>query len=135
MATARFWRENPSRYNLAASRCDNCGKVFFPPRAVCSTCHRKSIGKMTSLKLKGTGEVHSYTLVHDAPAQLEMLKPYVVAIVKMDEGVMLTSQLIDCDPKKVEIGMRVKTTLRKLGEDGPAGVIWYGYKFVPEDQV
>jgi uncharacterized OB-fold protein len=44
---------------------------------------------------------------------------------------MLTSQLIDVDPKKVEIGMRVGTTLRKVGEDGPAGVIYYGYKFRP----
>ena len=30
------------------------------------------------------------------------------------------------------MGMKVKTTLRKLGEDGPAGVIHYGYKFVPD---
>jgi hypothetical protein len=62
---------------------------------------------------------------------MEMLKPYIVVMVKMDEGVMITSQLIDCDPKDVKIGMRVRTTLRRLGEDGPAGVIYYGYKFAP----
>jgi uncharacterized OB-fold protein len=131
MATARFWRENPSRYNLKAVRCGNCGKVFFPPRVVCSVCHRKSIGKMECMNLKGEGEVYSYTVVHEAPSQFEVLKPYVVAMVKMDEGVMLTSQLIDSDPKGVEIGMRVRTTLRRIGEDGPGGVIYYGYKFVP----
>ena len=131
MATARFWRENPSRYNLKAVRCGNCGKVFFPPRAVCSVCHRKSIGKMECLNLKGEGEVFSFTVVHEAPSQFEILKPYMVVMVKMDEGVMLTSQLINSDPKDVKIGMRVKATLRRLGEDGPSGVIYYGYKFRP----
>jgi hypothetical protein len=131
MATARFWRENPSRYNLKAVRCNNCGRVFFPPRGVCSVCHRKSIGKMECLNLKGEGEVFSFTVVHEAPSQFEILKPYMVVMVKMDEGVMLTSQLINSDPKDVKIGMRVKATLRRLGEDGPSGVIYYGYKFMP----
>ena len=131
MATARFWRENPSRYNLKAVRCGNCGKVFFPPRAVCSVCHRKSIGKMECTNLRGEGEVYSFSVVHDAPSHFEILKPYVVAIVKMDEGVMLTSQVIDADAKDVHIGMRVKATLRRIGEDGPGGVIYYGYKFMP----
>jgi len=135
MATARYWRENPSRYNLAASKCGVCGKVFLPPRAVCSVCHRKSIGKMEPLQLSGQGEVFSYTVVHDAPSQFEMLKPYVMVIVKMDEGTMLTSQLIDCDPKEVKIGMRVRTAFRRVGEDGQAGVIYYGYKFAPADSV
>ncbi len=131
MATARYWRENPSRYNLVASKCGVCGRVFLPPRAVCSNCHRKSIGKMQPLQLKGEGEVFSFTTVYDAPSQFEMLKPYVMAMVKMDEGTMLTSQLIDAEPEEIKIGMRVKATLRKVGEDGEAGVIYYGYKFKP----
>ena len=131
MATARYWRENPSRYNLMASKCGTCGKVYIPPRGVCPVCHRKSIGKMTPLKLKGEGVVYTYTVVHEAPAEFEMLKPYLVAMVQMDEGVMLTSQLIDVDPAEVRIGMRVRATMRRVGEDGPAGVIYYGYKFAP----
>jgi uncharacterized OB-fold protein len=78
------------------------------------------------------GEVYSYSLVHEAPAAFEMQKPYVVAMIKMDEGVMMTAQLTDCEPAEVQIGMRVKATLRKIGEEGPGGVIHYGYKFVPE---
>jgi hypothetical protein len=86
---------------------------------------------MEQLLLSGEGEVYSYSIVHDAPSQFEMLKPYVLAMVRMNEGVMLTSQLIDAYPKEVVIGMKVRTTLRKVGEDGPAGVIYYGYKFTP----
>lgn len=131
MPTARFWRENPSRYNLKASRCGVCGRVSFPPRSICPVCHRKSIGKMEEIKLKGEGEVYSFSVVHDAPLQFDIIKPYVIAMVRMDEGIMLTSQIIDCEPSEVRIGMKVHTTLRKLGEDGAAGVISYGYKFVP----
>ncbi len=131
MAIPRFWREIPSRYNLIGTKCGSCGTVDFPPREVCPDCGRKSIGKMTKVKLGGKGSVVTYTVIHDAPAAFEMQKPYVVAIVEMDEGVRITSQIIDVRPEDVKIGMRVQATFRKLGEEGEAGVIHYGYKFRP----
>lgn len=135
MTAPRYWRENPSRYNLIGVRCGNCGKMFFPPRSVCPRCHRKSIGKMEKIHLKGEGEIFSYSVIHDAPLQFEMIKPYVMAMIKLDEGIMITAQVIDCEPTDVDIGMRVRSTLRKLGEEGPGGVIYYGYKFVPLNHV
>lgn len=131
MAIPRFWREIPSRYNLFGSKCGNCGCLDFPPRAVCPKCGRKSFGKMEKVKLSGRGQVVTYTVVHDAPKDFDMMKPYVLAIVEMDEGVRLTSQIIDTDPGEVKIGMRVEAAFRKLGEEGEAGVIHYGYKFRP----
>lgn len=94
-------------------------------------CHRASIGKIEKVKLKGTGKVVTYTTVYDAPKDFIMQVPYLIAIIKLDEGVMLTGQIIECKPEDVKIGMRVKTVFRKLGEDGRAGVIHYGYKFIP----
>ncbi len=130
-AIPRFWREIQSRYNLVGTKCGNCGKVDFPPRSVCPDCGRKSVGKMQSFKLGGKGTVVTYTTIYDAPSQFDMLKPYVMAIVEMDEGVRLTSQLIDVKPDEVKIGMKVQAAFRKLGQDGDAGVIHYGYKFRP----
>jgi len=131
VAVPRFWREIASRYNLIGTKCGNCGKVDFPPRAVCPDCGRKSVGKMQRLKLAGKGTVVTYTVIHDAPAQFEMQKPYVMAIIEMDEGVRLTSQLINVKADDVKIGMKVQAAFRKLGQDGEAGVIHYGYKFQP----
>ena len=131
MAIPRFWREIPSRYNLIGSKCGNCGTVDFPPRAVCPKCGRKSFGKMERVKLRGHGKVLTYTVIHDAPKDFEMMKPYVLAIVEMDEGVRITSQVIDVEPGEVKIGMPVEAAFRKLGEEGEAGVIHYGYKFRP----
>ena len=133
MAIPRFWREIPSRYNLIGTKCGNCGKVDFPPRAVCPVCGRKSVGKMHRLRLGGKGKVVTYTVIHEDPAQFEMQKPYVMAIVEMEEGVRLTSQIIDVKPEDVTIGMKVQSCFRKLGQEGEAGVIHYGYKFQPMD--
>ena len=131
MAIPRFWREISSRYNLIGSKCGNCGVIDFPPRAVCPQCGRKSIGKMDRAKLNGRGSVVSFTIVHDAPKAFDMMKPYVLAIVETEEGVRLTSQVIDVELSDVKIGMPVEATFRKLGEEGEAGIIHYGYKFRP----
>lgn len=131
MAIPRFWREIPSRYNLIGSKCGNCGALDFPPRVVCARCGRKSVGKMERLRLSGRGKVLTYTVIHDAPKNFDLMKPYVLAIVELDEGVRLTSQVIDVEPNEVKIGMPVEVAFRKLGEEGEAGVIHYGYKFRP----
>jgi uncharacterized OB-fold protein len=131
MAIPRFWREIPARYNLIGSKCGNCGALDFPPRVVCPRCGRRSVGRMEPFRLKGRGEVVTYTIVHDAPKDFEMMKPYVLAIVQLDEGVRITSQIVDVEPGEVKIGMPVESAFRKLGEDGDAGIIHYGYKFRP----
>ncbi len=131
MTIPRFWREIGSRYNLLGSKCHNCRTVFFPPRDICPICHRKSLGKMDRLKLNGTGKVVTYTTVHEAPENLELEKPYLLAMIEMDEGPRLTAQLIDCTEDEVKVGMRVVSTFRKLHEEGKEGIIHYGYKFRP----
>jgi len=128
---ARFWREIPQRYNLIGNECGVCGEVYFPPREPCPFCRRKSLGKMKDLKLKGTGKVLTYTIIHVAPHNFEAQAPYPVAIIKLDEGPRVTAQIVDCDIKDVKIGMNVQSTFRKIQQDGSIGAIYYGYKFKP----
>jgi uncharacterized protein len=137
MSIARFWRETPRRYNLGGSKCTMCGTAYFPPRVVCPTCahHRESIGKMVPFQLSGDGEVFSYSIVHDAAEGFEMQVPYVLALVKTVEGPMLTGQVVDINPSEVRIGLKVRATFRKLREEGRAGVIHYGYKFAPVEEL
>ena len=132
MATApRFWRENPSRYNMVGFKCNSCGRYNFPPRMICPVCRRKSVGKIEPVHLKGTGRIFSFTEVHEGMDEHNLQKPYVLAMVKLDEDTMVTGQVIDCDIKDISIGTSVRATLRKLSEEGSAGVIHYGYKFIP----
>jgi uncharacterized OB-fold protein len=82
----------------------------------------------TLFQFSGKGEVYSFTTVQDAPAGFEEQAPYMLAIIKLDEGPMVTAQLTDIDGP-VEIGMRVEMVTRKLRDEGPQGMILYGYKF------
>ena len=136
MAIARFWRETPRRYNLGGSKCTVCNSVYFPPRSVCPTCstHRQSLGKLVPLQLSGDGEVVSFTVVHEAAVGFEMQVPYVLAIVRTTEGPLLTGQVVNVLPEEIRIGLKVRATFRKLREEGPAGVIHYGYKFAPREE-
>ncbi len=131
-SVAREWREIPGRYNLKGTKCENCGSIYFPRRDFCPKCRRAGIGKITEHALARTGEVFTYSIVYEAPEACDMMKPYAVVMVKTDDGVMITGQLVDVAIEDVAIGMRVRAVLRKLDADGESGVIHYGYKFVPE---
>jgi len=79
-------------------------------------------------QFSGKGTIYSFTTIQDAPTGFEEQAPYVLAIVKLDEGPMLTAQLTDLD-SPVEIGMRVEMVTRKLRSEGRQGMIVYGYMF------
>ena len=77
----------------------------------------------------GMGEVMSFTTVQDPPESFAEQAPYVLALVKLDEGPMVTAQLTDIGVDPVEIGDRVEMVTRKLTTEGKKGMIVYGYKF------
>jgi uncharacterized OB-fold protein len=128
MSVPRFWRRLRNVYNLIGTRCEKCGEYYYPPRNMCPTCRRS--GKIIPFKFNGTGEVQTYTIVHSSTKDFEKHTPYILAIIKLDEGPCLTSQVI-CEPGEIRIGMKVKSVFRKLGEESQKGVIYYGTKFVP----
>jgi hypothetical protein len=131
MSIPRFWREISHRYNLIGKKCQVCGEIYFPPRDVCPKCRKESVGKMEDYHFKGTGKVHTFTVIHVAPPEFVKQQPYIMAVVELDEGTRLTAQLVDVNPEQIKIGMRVKVAFRKIKEDGKEGVIYYGYKFKP----
>jgi uncharacterized OB-fold protein len=82
-------------------------------------------------RLSGTGEVYSYTTMYSVPQGYEAQKPYTVALIRLDEGPIISAQLTDVESEDVHIGLRVEMVTRKLREDGDEGQIIYGYKFRP----
>jgi len=71
-------------------------------------------------------------VVRQAPEGYEEFVPYTVALVRLEEGPLVTAQLTDVDHKEVKIGMEVEMVTRKLREEGEDGLIIYGYKFRPQ---
>ncbi len=129
MSVPRFWREIPERYNLQANKCTVCAGIYFPPREVCPTCRRASIGKMAPVKLSGRGAILEWTRVHKAAPGYQMQVPYVVALVKTVEGPIITGQVVDSEPDAIRAGAPVRSVFRRLGQDGDDGVIYYGTKW------
>lgn len=128
MTVPRFWREIPQRYNLQASQCGYCQQIHYPPRAICPMCRRLSIGKMQTVRLSGRAKVVEATRIHRPAHGYERQVPYILALVETEEGPVLTAQVVET----TEIpppGTLLKAVFRRLGEDGPAGVIHYGTKW------
>ncbi len=95
-----------------------------------ATVHGKLAG-FEEQAMSGRGEIYSYSTMYNAPVGYEEQKPYTVALVRLEEGPLVTSQLTDVDPEDVHIGLHVEMVTRKLREEGAEGQIIYGYKFRP----
>lgn len=78
--------------------------------------------------------MYTYSVVHQAPLGFTEFEPYVVALIELENGPMVTAQLTDVRPEDVHIGMPVEMVIRKLREYGEEGLIVYGYKFRPRIQ-
>jgi uncharacterized OB-fold protein len=128
MQVPRHWRIQRQRYSLVGEVCEKCGTKIFPPRDVCPQCEAPA---KTPFQFSGRGEVYSYSTMYHPPEGFEEFAPYTVALVKLEEGPMVAAQLTDVEGEKVEIGMPVEMVTRRLREDGPKGMIVYGYKFRP----
>lgn len=123
-----IWRRMGERYRMEGTKCESCGNYFFPTRLFCPYCRRK--GKIVPHKMEGKGKVYSYTIVHSAQEGFKNIVPYVIAIVRLDEGPKVMGQVRGLEPGEISIGMPVKAVFRKMGQDGEAGIIHYSYKFV-----
>lgn len=129
MEVPRHWRLRKQRYGLVGEVCPHCEAKLFPPRDVCPECGQEA---RTLYNFSGKGEVYSYTTVYDAPAGYEENAPYTVAIVKLEEGPLVTAQLTDVDGQDIRIGAPVEMVTRRLRSDGDErGLLVYGYKFRP----
>jgi hypothetical protein len=128
MGIAINWRLRSQRLALVGEVCHTCGHKIFPPRDVCPQCAREA---QQAHQFSGRGEVYSFTTVFNPPTGFEEYAPYTVALVKLEEGPLVTAQMTDVEPEQVAIGQKVEMVTRKLRDDGRQGVISYGYKFRP----
>jgi len=128
METSRHWRLRQQRYALVGEVCPSCEQRIFPPRDLCPDCGDEA---RELYHFSGRGEVYSFTTVYQAPAGFEQEAPYPMAMVRLEEGPLVTAQLTDLGDRAVQIGMPVEMVTRKLRSDGERGMLVYGYKFRP----
>jgi uncharacterized OB-fold protein len=98
---------------LRVQRCRDCGAYVFIPQPVCGACFGDGLEWVES---SGRGTVYSFTRVHRPPRPAFEV-PYVVAIVELDEGWHMLTNIVDCDVDAVEVGMPVEVTFRRMSDE------------------
>jgi len=101
---AAFFWEGAKRGELLAQRCADCGDLQHPPRPMCAKCH--SVRRET-VRLSGCGEVFSW-IIPRHPQPIGFAEPPVVALIQLDEGIRLVSNLVGVAPGQVRNGVRVQ---------------------------
>jgi uncharacterized protein len=110
--SAPHWRA-ASEGRLIVQRCDDCHAFVWLPAPVCPHCFSSAVRWVDS---PGTGQVHTYTVIH-RPPNPGTPTPYVVAVVELDEGWYMLTNIVDCGSDEVHTGMRVVATFEKLDAD------------------
>jgi uncharacterized OB-fold protein len=112
--TKPFW-DYAKKHELRVQKCTKCGELHYPPSAICPHCLN-----LTSewVKISGKGQVYSFIVVRRQyhPAFAKDL-PYTVAIIETSEGLRLLSNVIDCKPDDVKIGMAVEVVFEDVSAD------------------
>ena len=125
MDLAKHWRLRAARYRLEGLRNQATGEVRFPSESAGDA----AAGLWETHTLSGAGTIYSFSVVRQPPDGYEDQGPYILALVQLAEGPLITAQLADCDPEDVTIDMPVEMVTRRLRDLGPDGLIVYGYKF------
>ena len=110
--SAEWWEATTER-RLTVQRCEGCGAAQLYPRPLCTSCGGTELHLADA---SGRATVHSMTVVHRAPHPA-FSAPYVVALVRLDEGPTMMTNVVGCAPAAVHIGQVVEVTWHDL-DDG-----------------
>ncbi|HUN57762.1 MAG TPA: Zn-ribbon domain-containing OB-fold protein [Candidatus Binataceae bacterium] len=112
--TKPYWEGSKAR-ELRIQRCAACGNAQFFPRIYCTRCMSD---RVEWIKASGRGKVLSYTVVHRpvSPAFAGEI-PYVVALVTLDEGPTMMTNIVGWEPEQLKIGMPVAVTFEDWTEE------------------
>lgn len=128
MELPAYRRTARERLGLVGEVCPCCQAKLFPPRDICPHCGGPA---KEEYAFCGKGEVYSYSTLYSPPAEFERVAPYTVALVRLEEGPLVTAQLTDVEPEELHVGLPVEMVTRRLYEEGDDGVIVYNFKFRP----
>jgi len=96
--------------HLKVQQCERCKTCVFIPQPCCTQCQSTDLAW---IECSGLGTVYSYTIVHRAPRP-QFETPYVVAIIELEEGWYMLSNVIECPVEEVAIGMAVRVEFRQM---------------------
>ncbi len=111
--TQHFW-DGTQLGELRLQRCDTCDQVYFPPRPFCPACSSR---KVSIFKAAGRGRLLSYVINHRPHPAWDA--PYSIAIVELDEGPRMMSNVVGCDqtPEALQLDMPLVVEFEKVSDE------------------
>ena len=111
----RPWWEAVQRHELYIQKCRDCGDIRYYPRAMCTNC----LSERTEwVRASGRGKVYTFTATYqNQSAGFRESLPYIMAYVELDEGVKMLTNLVECKPDEVRIGMPVEVVFEDATPD------------------
>jgi uncharacterized OB-fold protein len=111
---ARFWSAL-AEGELRIQRCTTCATFRHPPRPVCAHCGAR---ESDAVAVAGSGEVWSFTVIHPPTLPAFAYRtPYAAVVVRLDEGVFVVTNIVDCPLGDITIGMRVELVIIEVEPD------------------
>ena len=119
-------------HRLMAARCQDCQAVFLPPRPLCTSCFKD---EMEWIELKGKGTPAAFTVVHIAPTAMLNAgygreNPYCSGIVHLEEGPMISAQILNVDvdkPESIQIGTPLQVVFIER-EEGESTTVYLAFQ-------
>ena len=113
--TQPFW-DAAKRHQLSLPKCKACGQLHYFPRPFCPHCFSWDL---EWVRCSGKGKLYSYVINHRPAPGFEEEAPYVIAVVELDEGPRMLSNLIDIEPtpEAVQVDMPVEILFQDVNEE------------------
>ena len=112
--TKFFW-QGCKEHRLLFQRCNDCGFVRWPPNIICPEC---LYNEYEIIESKGMGIIFTYAIYHYAYHEAFKDKiSYNVAVVKLDEGPMVLTNIVDCNNEELLCGVNVTVIYRNITSD------------------
>jgi len=112
--TQHFW-DGCKVGELRLQRCAGCGHVYFPPRPFCPRCANREIATFAA---SGRAILWSYVINHRPRADMGT-EPYAIAVVKLDEGPTMMTNIVDCPqtPEALRLDMPLRVRFLRQTDD------------------
>ena len=111
--TQPYW-DAAARHELVVQHCNSCKQNVFPPRAHCPNC---GAAEITWQPVSGRGTLYSYTVAHRPPHPVFAEQcPMAIDIVELEEGPRMMSNVIECDPNDLQVGMAVRVAFEAIDD-------------------
>jgi uncharacterized OB-fold protein len=111
--TRHFWQGTQAG-ELRLQRCNSCQKAYFPPRPFCPACGQREV---SVFKASGKGRLFSY-VSHHRPVP-GFTPPYAIAVVELDEGPRMMTNIVDCPqtPEALVLDMKLEVAFEKQDDE------------------